>query len=431
MKHYLRRTGRYVILVLTLTAMAAVAWLLLTRPRHQVTWNIETVDNTGAVGAFSSLALDSAGNPHICYWDKTKLAPKYAAWDGSNWNIQIVDGGPGYPSREAYASLAVDSVGNPHISYCDSVIGDLKYAVRDMQSWSIETLPGVSSMGRYIAGTYSSLVLDSVGNPHISCLLDFRYERKDEYHIPRHFDLVYAAWDGTAWHIQVVDSAGDVGRYSSLALDTAGHPHIAYWDWTNAALKYATWDGTVWHIQTVDSTGDVGRCSSLALDTAGNPHISYWDWTNTALKYATWDGSAWHIQTVDSTGDIGDGSSLALDSRDRPHISYFDGTNGDLKYASWDDLSWHIQTVDSAGDVGRFGTSLALDSADNPHISYCDWTNTALKYATWVGSTRNAKAGDNADHAGSETSLAVDPAPPLAAGTNLENEDHLDGVQHE
>ena len=35
----------------------------------------------------------------------------------------------------------------------------------------------------------------------------------------------------SGWQIEVVDSAGDVGLYSSLALDSNGNPHIAYFDW--------------------------------------------------------------------------------------------------------------------------------------------------------------------------------------------------------
>ncbi|MBD3373087.1 MAG: hypothetical protein GF403_10290 [Candidatus Coatesbacteria bacterium] len=45
--------------------------------------------------------------------------------------------------------------------------------------------------------------------------------------------------DTGAWHIVTVDSAGNVGRFSSLALDSAANPHISYYDNTYDNLKYA------------------------------------------------------------------------------------------------------------------------------------------------------------------------------------------------
>ena len=107
------------------------------------------------------------------------------------------------------------------------------------------------------------------------------------------------------WQMETVDSAGDVGYYTSLALDSADNPRISYFDDTNDDLKYAWYNNSGWQTETVDSVGIVGWYTSLALDGAGNPRISYCDETNRDLKYAWDDGSGWQTETVDSAGDVG------------------------------------------------------------------------------------------------------------------------------
>ena len=238
-----------------------------------------------------------------------------------------------------------------------------------------------------IRDRYTSIALDSQGFPHIS------------YYDWTNGDLKYAYKDASGWHIETVDSAGDVGKYtSSIALDSQGFPHISYYDNSNDNLKYAYKSASGWHIETVDSEGWVGKYTSIALDSRGWPHISYYDATNKDLKYAykffnpLRQRFEWHIETVDSEGYVGAFTSIALDSNNNPHISYYDDSNDNLKYAYYDGSGWHIETVDSEGDVGSY-TSIALDSRGYPHISYYDATNGDLKYTTKQPTIVNLQGG--------------------------------------
>ena len=329
-------------------------------------WQIETIDSEGYVGGSTSLALDPSGRPYVSYFDWGNRDLKVAWYDGIVWRDMTVDseGDVGTHTSLAITCLGGqcqgDGLGLAHISYFDATNDSLKYARHNGLGWQIETVDSAREVG-----AYTSLALDGLGHPHVSYCMHSPHASTCE-------ELEYARYDGTAWWAETVDDAGLVGAYNSLALDGAGRPHISYYDSANGDLKYAWRDETGWQVETVDSTGNVGQHASLALDGLGQPHVRYFDgYPNYDLKYTWRDGATWRIITVDSAGDVGRYTSLALDEWGHSHISYFDNTNDDLKYAQGGGTVWQVQTVDSAGHVGTHA-SLALDNADWPHISYFD-----------------------------------------------------------
>jgi hypothetical protein len=218
------------------------------------------------------------------------------------------------------------------------------------------------------------------------------------------------------WRVETVDSEGDVGYDSSLAIDAQGRPHVSYYDATSANLKYAFRDGFAWQVKVVDSTGAVGSSSSLALDTAGHPHISYN--SDRGLRYAWFNGTIWQVETVGYDEHSGHGTSLALDSEGKPHISYFfrdrENNEGHLRYAHWSGEKWHVETIDKEpGYYSAAHSSLALDAENRPHICYSSRISKSIKeeallYAHFDGTAWNLEVVDDEIPYTADSSLVVD-----------------------
>jgi len=104
------------------------------------------------IGDSSSIDVDSRGRPHIAYWDNTNLYLKHAYKIGSGGNC----GGGEWTCEEigpafwgAFPSIDVDEDDNIHISYLGSMNRDLNYAYFDGRMWSIQTVDSAGEVGFY------------------------------------------------------------------------------------------------------------------------------------------------------------------------------------------------------------------------------------------------------------------------------------------
>lgn len=237
------------------------------------TWVTETVDNSGDVGDYSSLSLSKTNSiPHISYSDSTSNAIKYTYRVGPNTWFILPDSIPNGDEP----NLVLDSSNSPHISYTGT---DFKvhYAYWSAGIWADEIVDDRR------AGC-SDIALDSSNIPHIA------------YHLETggadHGYIAYAYRIGSNnWHTETLpEFAGWMGTFISIALDQSNNPHISYWE-NNAgtgALKYAHKINGIWNVLTIDGKPNIliGAINSIAIDSVGNPHIAYYDATNGNLKYA-------------------------------------------------------------------------------------------------------------------------------------------------
>jgi predicted regulator of Ras-like GTPase activity (Roadblock/LC7/MglB family) len=306
--------------------------------RYLPKWIITTVDSAGYVGQYTSIANGADGLPIVSYFDNTNQDLQ---------DLKVVHCGDASCSPATNTITTVDSAG--------------------------------------IVGQYTSIAVGADGLPVVSY---YDWTNKD-LNVLHCGDAVCTPATNT---INTVDSAGVVGVYTSIAIGADGLPVVSYWDSTNSDLKVAHCGDAACSsgntITTVDSAGQVGIYTSIAVGADNLPVVSYYDVTNGDLKVAHCGDASCSagntITTVDSAEWVGQYTSIVVGADGLPVISYYDNANQDLKVAHCGIANCSsgntITTVDFGGDVGWW-TSIAVGADGLPVISYFDVTNGDLKVA--------------------------------------------------
>ena len=422
-------------------------------------WSISTVEaglswgnSSNAADTDTSIGIDSSDNVHISYYN---AGLKYAFYDGTSWNFTLIDT---VENIEGNTNLIVDDEQRIHISYHDKENKSLKYAY--FQPSPTDPSNATAWFDGVSHSVTSSDTISISFDMYTDCECDYKvWAYLDVYLNGNKIDTVLGTeytisddesesdsvpWTATAsgtydfylslfkgeqgptavvndvwiqsisltvslsdWQTSTLDTTfGNLGIHTSMAVDSDGDVHLAYYDGTNERIKYATNKGGSWNYDPIDAVGTATGVS-IAVDSNDEVSVAYYDGSNGYLNYAIEQGGFWSVSTVDTSGNVGAYPSLAFDSNDKAHISYWDSTNNDLKYATDVSGSWAFETLESTGDVGAW-SSIAIDSADAVHISYYDSTNLNLNYATDKNGLWNYSTVDWIGSVGSYSSLIVD-----------------------
>jgi hypothetical protein len=218
----------------------------------------------------------------------------------------------------------------------------------------------VAEVGRWGA---SSLVLDAAGRP---CLA------YNDLTDDQHGTLHHACWTGSAWQHQLVDSSptDSLGGEPHMTRDAQGRPVIAANDLTHPwEIRVSRWDGAAWHSETIDADPDgVAANPWTVVDGAGRIHVT--TIRTGDLRHAVHDGSGWSYETIQSEGAVGHWSSMAFDSAGRPHVTFIHYDTYQLRHARWDGSAWQVEIV----DYGVFSKApwLIMGPGDEPMVAYFD-----------------------------------------------------------
>lgn len=357
-------------------------------PGSNYLWTFQTLDDRGAK---PSLAVGPNGVPHVAYMlEGMPGFVKYAVLEANSWSVSTVSTGYFYGPLD----IQLDSDGVPHITYHSHDTEDLAYAVRRDDIWEVAQVvdPGHD-------GWDGSLAIGSGGVVQATSIDPSQFGSRS--------GVEYALFDGQQWSVEEIGSGPTQYEFgTSLALDSTGRPHVAWYDDSERALKLGVKDGGSWVISTVDSAGDVGRFPSLEIDSLDYPVITYYESLASGrgrIKFARWDGASWDIQVIDEVDEVALGhfgarknSSLVLDDAGNPIVAYSDERV--LKLAMWQEDAWHIEIVETAGSspLGQ-QVSLALDGAGILHLTFAEverkgspGVQGAIRYAR--GTPKNSEA---------------------------------------
>ncbi len=322
-------------------------------------WHKEIIEPSVFSGAYSSIKIDSADNPHVALERDGAIA--YANKTNGAWNMTVVDV---MGTGNAGMGMDLDSRDLPHIAYSNRSDWSLVYTHFNGTDWTYENVSS-ESMGL-------SLALDSGDNPHIS------------YFDRTNLQLIHAYSEGGSWIYQVVDPNTNMSdRGTWIALDSLDWAHFAYIDHDTRYLMYAypiaidAWQIERVAIAAYPGCGGYGHFQ-MDLDALDRPRIAYLNCTTVRrLDYAYKDGT-WFTEVVDNNGSTGGSPSLTLDTDGNPHICYNYHMAGRVMYAGvpppLPDLSisssdiildpnpaGNHQAVDVSATVRNIGTVSAVD----------------------------------------------------------------------
>jgi hypothetical protein len=247
------------------------------------------------VGDWTSLDLDSQGDPHIGFINASTSEVVYALKSGTSWATEVVDD---IPQGGGSLAIAVDGQDVPHIAYTSGA--NIVFATRaGTNNWDTET---ASTRRHEGAESRLAMVIDGQDVPHIGF-----YSVADGF-----FHILKPA---TLWLEETVDSEGLLtGQYASFALDGGDHLRAAYGEFTSAELRYAENDGSQWTLDVAVFNGEQVVGMSLGLDGDGTPYVSYRDrLQNGSLRMALRNGDGtWSNESVDASSGVGRFSSLVV-----------------------------------------------------------------------------------------------------------------------
>ncbi len=325
------------------------------------------------MGEYAELAADSGGFLHIAYHDDDAEGAAYARNDSGAWVSQSVDSG----NPDSFAvhcgepmvfDLDARDVAHLVYYYNDNhhYPGEAWYATNETGMWERTMIP-------WIAGCWGDEVVyavgaDAQGEPQIWARWSYS----------SHF--VVSTFEGGAVVQQELEVDVTGTRHASLVTAADGTTYLGLsadgGGGDERGLYLGSGSGEAVLTEPVDvglETGTYLRASDIALDAAGHLHLAYCH--PDEVRYATNASGSWAIQVVDPT-PCHDQVSISLDDAGHVHVAHIPLGDGEIRYATDSSGSFSAESLPIGTTEATFATVAA--TAAGAHVAYRDESARAL-----------------------------------------------------
>lgn len=336
------------------------------------------------VGRFNSIALTSAGQARVAYWDATHDQLKFAAFNGTAWAAHTVDT---QGANGRYASLALLADGTPLVAYravnvaADGAVTAVVRLARGNSAsparasdWTISDAVTLPSRCRAADCATGQVCVESSGRcaPMGTCMA--------------------TCGSGTACVGTTCQDVIDRGfvedlppgaLFINLMVDAMGRPAVVFYHRDRGNLLFAQGDASGRFMAPVildgegammRDGGDRGIAASARMDGTGLIHVAYVDGWEERLMYlrvmggramgapvAVDDGTGVGTTAMFDDGKhiVGDGAAVTLNGGG-VRIAYQDTTAGTLRLATLGGgamPTWTRTVLDSMNHTGYWATT--------------------------------------------------------------------------
>ncbi|NLH48333.1 MAG: hypothetical protein GX444_06990 [Myxococcales bacterium] len=369
-------------------------------------WVTEPIRNDDTLSHYTpDLALDAEGFIHACFVSNRQLY--YAQNTTGAWEVEWIE--PADNLWGADPVLALDRQGKAHLAYYrrNESVDSYHYVTNAGGNWQMEKILDDPS---YSVEPQMAIAVDSAGHPHVASANDNRRV------------IGYAVRGPQGWQTEVVYNDMESTNSLALLLDDQDKPHLIAGrnGSPKSQLYHITRPAASWEREMIATATapeyEYGTdfYPSLARDASGQLHLSLM--VEGTLRYATNPiGKDWRFVTLADFGMVDSNVALAVDGQRRRHLTYLREPVAEWRYAVRQGGSWHIETLlDSVGQSGI--VDMATDADGFVHAVLGDHQNSKLWYASnktgsWI--IENILAGQTVEkgiYNHTEPAIAVDAA---------------------